>query len=69
MRRPCLTCGVLTDGSYCPEHRPHRPRGRANIRLRARVFAAHGDAADSGCTTPLEVHYVGSDPTDNRIQD
>ena len=28
MLRPCLSCGVLTDYSYCREHRPRRPRGR-----------------------------------------
>ncbi len=21
MDRPCLTCGTLSDGSYCPDHR------------------------------------------------
>ena len=25
VKRPCLRCGALTDGSYRPEHRPRRP--------------------------------------------
>ena len=26
MRRPCLECGALTEGSRCPEHRRERDR-------------------------------------------
>jgi 5-methylcytosine-specific restriction endonuclease McrA len=68
--KPCITCGLLTEGSYCPEHRPGRPRGRHNARLRARVFAAYGRrCADCGRSdVPLEVHHVNGDPLDNRIQ-
>jgi 5-methylcytosine-specific restriction endonuclease McrA len=68
--KPCITCGLLTEGSYCPEHRPGRPRGRHNARLRARVFAAYGrSCADCGRSdVPLEVHHVNGDPLDNRIQ-
>ena len=70
MKRPCLRCGVLTDGSYCPEHRLWRPRGHANIRLRARVFAAYGRrCVECGRSdVPLEVHHVNADPNDNRIR-
>ena len=71
MRRPCLTCGVLTDDSYCREHRPRRPRGRRQLgRLRAQVFAVYGrKCADcSRSDGPLEVHHVNGDPTDNRIR-
>jgi 5-methylcytosine-specific restriction endonuclease McrA len=69
VKRPCLVCGVLTDGSYCPSHRPSRPRGRHNARLRAGVFAAYGRRCrDCGRSdAPLEVHHVNGDPTDNRI--
>lgn len=69
MKKPCLTCGVLTEGSYCREHRPYRLRGRQLKQLRARVFATYGrQCADCGRSdVPLEVHHVNSDPTDNRI--
>ena len=60
MLRPCLRC---------PEHRPWRPRGRHNRKLRARVFAAYGRRClDCGRTdVPLEVHHVNSDAMGNRI--
>ena len=61
--------GELTEGSYCREHEPWRPRGRHNRRLRARVFAAYGHrCAECGRSdVPLEVHHVNTDPTDNRL--
>jgi 5-methylcytosine-specific restriction endonuclease McrA len=67
--RPCLVCGVLTEGSYCREHQPRRPRGRQLKQLRARVFAVYGRrCADCGRSeVPFEVHHVNGDPTDNRI--
>jgi len=69
VKKPCLTCGELTDGSYCPDHRPRRPRGRQLAKLRTRVFAAYGRRCrDCGRSyVPLEVHHVNCDPTDNRI--
>jgi hypothetical protein len=69
VKRPCLRCGVLTDGSYCGVHRPRRPRGRQLAKLRARVFATYGRRrADCGRSdVPLEVHHVNGDPMDNRI--
>jgi 5-methylcytosine-specific restriction endonuclease McrA len=69
MRRPCLRCGVLTDGSYCAAHRPRRPRGRQLAKLRAQVFAVYGSRCrDCGrANVPLEVHHVNGDPMDNRI--
>jgi hypothetical protein len=56
--------------SYCPEHKPWRPRGRHNAKLRQRTFAIHGRrCADCGRTdVPLEVHHVDGDPTDNAIR-
>lgn len=70
MKRPCLRCGVLTDGSYCAAHRPHRPRGRRLANLRARVFAVYGRRCnDCGRSdVPLEVHHVNCDPADDRIE-
>ena len=69
MLRACLTCGVLTDGSYCAQHQPWRPRGGTNRALRARVFAANGRRCrECGrADGPLEVHHVNADPTDNTI--
>ena len=69
MLRPCLRCGVLTDDSYCREHRPRRPRGRELARLRAQVFAVYGrKCADCGRSDgPLEVHHVNGDTIDNRL--
>ena len=37
--KPCLTCGALSDGSYCPEHRRggstrQRRRTRAVVMIR-----------------------------------
>jgi 5-methylcytosine-specific restriction endonuclease McrA len=70
MRRPCLVCGVLTNGSYCPTHEPRRLRGRHGGNLRAWVFSNYGyRCQDCGRSdVPLEVHHVNGDPTDNRIQ-
>jgi hypothetical protein len=69
VRKPCLTCGTLTEGSYRRVHQRWRPRGRHNARLRARVFRAHGrPCRDCGrADLPLEVHHVNGDPSDNRI--
>jgi 5-methylcytosine-specific restriction endonuclease McrA len=67
--KPCLTCGVLTEGSYCRAHEPWRPRGRLNRKLRARVFAAYGRRCRhcGRADGPLEVHHVNGDPADNRL--
>jgi 5-methylcytosine-specific restriction endonuclease McrA len=43
MRKPCLVCGVVTDGpSWCPQHIPvrKRPAGRYNYRWRKASKAA-----------------------------
>ncbi len=50
MRRPCLTCSKLSDGSYCAEHDPNRYRKRttpgrttrAQTTFRRAVLAASG---------------------------
>jgi 5-methylcytosine-specific restriction endonuclease McrA len=70
LARPCLRCGRLTAGSYCPEHQPRRPRGRQLAKLRARAFATYGRRCrDCGRSDmPLEIHHVNSDPSDNRIR-
>jgi hypothetical protein len=67
MKRPCLACGVLTDGSYCAAHRPRQPRGRQLAKLRTRVFVVYGHRCrDCGrSNVPLEVQHVNGDPTDN----
>ena len=46
--RPCLRCGVLTDGSYCPEHRPPSP-----------AWTRQHPASGAGCSPPT----VGAAPT------
>jgi len=70
MRRPCLACGVLTNGSYCAAHRPRRPRGRQLAKLRARVLAVYGRRCrDCGRSdVPLEVYHLDGDVSNNRIQ-
>jgi hypothetical protein len=44
--RPCLQCGTLTTGSYCPRHQPVRSTpgrsARPQQRFRAQVIAAAG---------------------------
>jgi len=69
VKKPCLRCGALTEGSYCREHQPRRLRGRQLKQLRTREFAAHGHRrADCGRSdAPLEVHHINGDPMDNRI--
>jgi predicted restriction endonuclease len=69
VKRPCLACGVLTDGSYCTAHRPRRARGLQLAKLRTQVFAVYGSRCrDCGrANVPLEVHHVNGDPMDNRI--
>ena len=69
MKRPCLTCGRLVDGSYCAEHQPWRPRGGTNAKLRARVFRAYGRrCAECGrADVAIEVHHVSGDTSDNRL--
>ncbi len=71
--RPCLTCGALSSGSYCPSHEPERPSrqtpgrggGGAAARFRHAVLARAGhrcEVAISGvrCTATigLETHHV-----------
>lgn len=67
--KPCLTCGTLSESSYCKAHEPWRPRGRVNRQLRDRVFGAYGYCCHEcgRSDLPLEVHHVNGDPTDNRI--
>jgi 5-methylcytosine-specific restriction endonuclease McrA len=70
VKKPCLICGALAEGSYCKRHQPWRPRGRVNRQLRARVFATYGRRCMycGRSNVPLEVHHVNGDPIDNRIQ-
>ena len=70
MKRPCLRCGVLSEGSYCPEHQPRRPRGKQLARLRARAFRAYGRRCqDCGRSdVPLELHHVDGDTSNNTVR-
>lgn len=63
---PCLRCGRLTRGSYCPEHKPKphvlRPspssRDRPSPALRRKVKARDGGrCVRCGSTECLEVHH------------
>lgn len=62
--RPCLRCGTLTPGSYCPAHAPSRVSpGRSNpARFRRETLAKTGGCcAVPGCPTPLDrvqAHHV-----------
>ena len=42
MLKPCLTCGTLTPGSYCPDHRPRNGSTRQWRKTRARVLERDG---------------------------
>jgi hypothetical protein len=58
--RPCLVCNALSDGSYCPRHRPARtgrPRpgsgGKAATFRRRTLAKTAGRCAIPSCKTPL----------------
>jgi len=64
---PCLTCGTLTQGSYCAAHQPSyrhpgRGSGSASQAFRAAVLAKTGGAcAIPGCPTArdrVQAHHV-----------
>jgi 5-methylcytosine-specific restriction endonuclease McrA len=67
--KPCLTCGELSESSYCAEHQPYRPRGKQLAKLRTRAFGAYGRRCfECGRSDlELELHHVNGDPMDNRI--
>jgi hypothetical protein len=60
---PCLTCGALTTGSYCPRHRPDRRsryRGKRHEQraFRKRTLAKTGGAcAVCGSTDRVVAHH------------
>ena len=39
MKRPCLTCGALSRGSYCPAHDKRRSQDRHRLTQRQRGYA------------------------------
>ena len=41
-RRPCLTCGQLSQQSYCEQHTPKRPRGPDSQRRRGKKGHLYG---------------------------
>lgn len=43
MLRPCLVCGVPSEGSRCPEHTAERGRGRQRASFRQRGYGAAWD--------------------------
>lgn len=64
--RPCLVCGQLATGSYCPTHAPKQGsrawRGgstRAWRNVRAQALARDGHrCVQCGTSGPLQVHHV-----------
>ena len=73
--RPCLTCGALSDGSYCRRHRPSRtgrprpfPHGWAATKWRTKILAASdGRCVVCGSTDRVSAHHLhpihrGGDP-------
>lgn len=75
MRRPCLDCGVLADGSRCPEHararmaRTDREYGHGHRQLRAAWAAdvALGVVRCARCRDligPADPWDMGHDDTD-----
>lgn len=65
-RRPCIVCGTLATGTYCPRHAPQSGsrawRGgstRAWRTLRAQVLQRDGHrCVQCGSPGPLAVHHV-----------
>lgn len=64
--RPCIVCGTLATGTYCPRHAP-KPgsrawRGgstRAWRKVRAQALQRDGDrCVKCGSGGPLQVHHV-----------
>lgn len=70
MMRPCLTCGRLTQGSYCPAHQPARKTPGRSSRPQASFSATVLDRAGHRCqyldgdgnrcpaTEGLEAHHL-----------
>jgi 5-methylcytosine-specific restriction endonuclease McrA len=63
-KTPCLTCGTLTSGSYCPRHTPSRfnpRRGSSTVRDRFRrltLAKTGGACARCGSTLNVHAHHV-----------
>jgi 5-methylcytosine-specific restriction endonuclease McrA len=64
--RPCLTCGTLTTGSYCPKHDPRLHKvtsptaiDRPSPTLRRRIKKRDGNrCVRCGSTENLRVHHL-----------
>ncbi len=69
--RPCLKCGALTTGSYCPPHQPkqrwhHNGSSRQWRTIRERIIRRDDyrcsfvfkDGTRCPATFPLEVHHL-----------
>jgi hypothetical protein len=73
VKRPCLTCGAPTTGSYCPAHRrttTQRGYGAAHQRARAQLAQTLPTPCAYGCGTILypggrwvAAHIVDGDPS------
>jgi len=64
-RKPCLTCGTLTNGSYCPTHRPRSKRhparrsGGAQATFRKRTLKWWGERCIvCGSPEKVQAHHV-----------
>jgi 5-methylcytosine-specific restriction endonuclease McrA len=73
VNKPCLECGRLTDGSYCPsctarrQQTSPRMRGRRWMRKRGAVMRRAGSICERcGERVAEEVHHLG-ELSDNRL--
>lgn len=57
-RRPCLTCGRLTNGSRCPEHQGRNGSTRAWRALRAAVLDRDGHRCQKCGASATHVDHV-----------
>jgi hypothetical protein len=66
VRRPCLRCGTLTSGSYCPHHTPAYKRmnpkrgsgGKAATFRRRTLAQTAGRCAVCGSADGVEAHHL-----------
>jgi hypothetical protein len=73
MRRPCITCGAPTDGSYCPAHTrttSERGYGSAHLAQRRELAKRLPCWCEGGCGRWLTIdsRWVAAHVVDGQIQ-